>query len=846
MSAAFEGSDLAAEGPLWEIEETVGKEGVESGEGELREADAFLEDSYSREPVLEDVTLRFPSGATLRIVTGPRGRGKEHYDPWATGNPLSDTSEPVRSKLLSPNFNVGELMPNATITSLMHGQLPRRDVQRKPLAGASGEVIPPNAVGGWNDADKSGQAWNSGEKNLGTIRRVPLEGLTVGKLTEMEGANDTLTDEKAGGKAILLVPRSLNPKLEVDALVHLHGYTEKFSRKTGKRIYRPYAGWRQHRGSGAVRDVALDRVEAQLEATGQSQMVAILPQGGVHSEFGDGGDRYSLDIVTYTKHVLWIATQSRVWAVEPTLRRTIVSAHSGGGHTVRTALARELDRKKQAKSPSAFAEVALFDAITGGNELTTTTNWVLARLEADREVLADPAKGDDEKTAYLKTSPRFRGYYSSYAFFYEKLQRSICDWFRKHVGELGLWADTLWSHYQLIPTKVGHEEVMRGSKAGDWKSPAGKGNIADVINSLDMPTAAKSLQESCGVRPQSTTAPPSAGKRAETDAEAAILAAEAGVDRGRVMATMLGKIASILGMPTSLVASWLVEALRNAVARGDRVDSGFIKNVARTTLELLPEKLRKRFESVTWNALDYPGAKFKVTDTSQANLEKWRSKPGYVVFRINNDWYIKGTHQDDAQAMLDALALVRPHGGERRANTGGTAILTKSEFAINPAAYDQYISDQLNDVVGQGVKMNRYAAAMFAEMYEAAAKDGVKLSISNAFRGRKKAEASAKLRDNPKAVASFSSHSLGLAIDLNLWVKEMGASKGGLSTAMTNVSRMLGAPAYKWMFMRGAQFGFYQYRMEPWHWEYNPPDFSEKFWAEMPALTPKRLISKKK
>ena len=43
---------------------------------------------------------------------------------------------------------------------------------------------------------------------------------------------------------------------------------------------------------------------------------------------------------------------------------------------------------------------------------------------------------------------------------------------------------------------------------------------------------------------------------------------------------------------------------------------------------------------------------------------------------------------------------------------------------------------------------------------------------------------------------------------------------------------MLRSPAYKWIYVHGADYGFYQYRNEPWHWEYNPTGFKTLFWAE--------------
>lgn len=112
LSAAHEAADLAAEDALWEVWEAEDEEGVESGEVELGESEAFLEDLYSLEPVFEEETgetVTFPSGATLRVVSGPTGDGEEHYDPNATGNPLLDTSESIRSTRLSTSFTVGEL-----------------------------------------------------------------------------------------------------------------------------------------------------------------------------------------------------------------------------------------------------------------------------------------------------------------------------------------------------------------------------------------------------------------------------------------------------------------------------------------------------------------------------------------------------------------------------------------------------------------------------------------------------------------------------------------------------------------------------------------------------------------
>jgi cell wall-associated NlpC family hydrolase len=106
----FEEAQLDEE-PRFEEQEDEGEfeeeyeDEVEAGEVELGEAEAFFDE------VAEEAgaSVTFPSGASLRVVSGPTGKGEEHHDPAATGNPLLDTSEPVRSTLLSANFTVGEL-----------------------------------------------------------------------------------------------------------------------------------------------------------------------------------------------------------------------------------------------------------------------------------------------------------------------------------------------------------------------------------------------------------------------------------------------------------------------------------------------------------------------------------------------------------------------------------------------------------------------------------------------------------------------------------------------------------------------------------------------------------------
>jgi hypothetical protein len=47
--------------------------------------------------------------------------------------------------------------------------------------------------------------------------------------------------------------------------------------------------------------------------------------------------------------------------------------------------------------------------------------------------------------------------------------------------------------------------------------------------------------------------------------------------------------------------------------------------------------------------------------------------------------------------------------------------------------------------------------------------------------------------------------------------------------SMPNIVRMYRSPVYKWMALHGREHGWFPYRREPWHWEYNPPGFRERF-----------------
>lgn len=237
--------------------------------------------------------------------------------------------------------------------------------------------------------------------------------------------------------------------------------------------------------------------------------------------------------------------------------------------------------------------------------------------------------------------------------------------------------------------------------------------------------------------------------------------------------------------------------------------------------------------SFDWHPLDYPGKKVKITDTSAENLDKLRADRQIELYQQQGTWYIRGVNQGMAKKLFAFLAK---HVPERRANSGTHAVLTKKEFAKNPEVYDAYIVGQLTAIPSQSsLKLNRHAAAAFDAMVQAAKVQGVGIRASNSFRDRKKAQKNAAKAGNASAVAGYSSHSLGLAVDLLLHTAPTKGQWTETSTRMDNLVKMYRSPAYKWMAEHGADHGWYPFRNEPWHWEYNPEGFRKTFFAELDA-----------
>jgi hypothetical protein len=383
-----------------------------------------------------------------------------------------------------------ELLPESAQTHLLSLQASAGNaavaglLQRQPKAG-------------WSDADTAvdptvGWSWNKERHPVGSVWRYPLQNLPVGNQRDWtSGASAVLTGEGAKGKAIGLVPEKLDPDDPVTVLIHLHGYAEKTSR--------PYAGWRQHKTSHKVRDVEHDRIAQQIEATRDPQIIGVLPQGGEQSQFGmDPKDPYNtFGSDGYVKAVLKELARVGALAKVPAKVKVVVSAHSGGGHTVASMLAGENEKRAGflpigfSSAPSSLGGVMLFDAMTW-SELKTVKEWVLGELNKLLAVLSSGAK-DDAKQKAIDDAPRFRGYYTlneTYVAKYEDLDQAIRKWFRDNGGALGTWADKVWPLFQVVPWggKSGetHETIVRGSSL---KVTLAGGNLTEALKAVKNPTA---------------------------------------------------------------------------------------------------------------------------------------------------------------------------------------------------------------------------------------------------------------------------------------------------------------------------------------------------------------------
>ncbi|MCS6916051.1 MAG: hypothetical protein RMK29_03790 [Myxococcales bacterium] len=339
-----------------------------------------------------------------------------------------------------------------------------RHLPQEPLEPAPAGELPGGGVG-WADANPEG--WNAREALVGTIRRIPLDGLRTTNDDPALSARHPLL-ERADRRAVVLVPVGLDVERPVDVLVHLHGFD---------------TGYRQERHMtrrDPVRDVDIDRIEEQLAGR---QLLVLLPQGGLHAEFAPRSRRgagKAFDLHAFVDEVLERLDATRLLSPRPPLGRLLLSAHSGGGEAL-GVMVPGIER---------LGLVALFDAINGPREeLPRLQRWLAARLEQDLAALRGKDAAEQQK--YLASSLRFRAYFTrtrryaplhddpdlQFAEGIRPLRQFLDDWFAAHAEELGGPSGAAWlglrANYQVLGVAgVSHDRLV------------GAGTLRDALGAL--------------------------------------------------------------------------------------------------------------------------------------------------------------------------------------------------------------------------------------------------------------------------------------------------------------------------------------------------------------------------
>ncbi len=238
------------------------------------------------------------------------------------------------------------------------------------------------------------------------------------------------------------------------------------------------------------------------------------------------------------------------------------------------------------------------------------------------------------------------------------------------------------------------------------------------------------------------------------------------------------------------------------------LERDFVHAETTSALDLLGPHLGERFRAFPWEENDYPGG-------------------------------TEGPNEAYAETLADALDAVTP---ERRANRSAVAVIRRAE--ATGEIWDFMLAAWRPVPGEEGFQLNRHAVDAYVAMREAAAADGVALEILSAQREPERARAMAANAANSFAVASFSSHSLGLAIDFRLPEPPGSGVDAGdfrLSTRpMATVVDMRRSPVHKWLHLHAAEHGWFPYQQEPWHWEHNPVGFREVFFSGFPGGPPPR------
>lgn len=289
---------------------------------------------------------------------------------------------------------------------------------------------------GWSDADPLGP--NGGESACLGLRRLPLDGVLLG--FGQRAPRVGLTLESAKQRAVLWLPSEEGSPAAL--LVHFHGHN---------------LGWRHdlRASRGGPRDLHRDRIGAQLAACGR-RVAAILPQGGLRSEFAPG----PFDAEAFLAALRTDVALGLDGALGAAATPVVVSAHSGGG----AVLASMLSGRTSACLPADTRAVVLLDAINGPNELLAIQGWVERLIDVTATTLAS-ASNDVERFDMLASSMRlvvrttFGNYRKRAASLRKTIERRLgpyADALPPSLG--GLWRDRF--RFEPAPTGVGHDHLV--------------------------------------------------------------------------------------------------------------------------------------------------------------------------------------------------------------------------------------------------------------------------------------------------------------------------------------------------------------------------------------------------
>jgi D-alanyl-D-alanine carboxypeptidase len=401
---------------------------------------------------------------------------------------------------------------------------------------------------GYHDAKPGGH--DIGPTVIGTIHRIPVDRLKHGYAGK--GA-DPRTVEHADHRAIVLVPDGIDLDRPIDLMVHFHGLSSALTT----------AGWRETK-DGKVADEAVDHIEGQMEAIGNGQLVAILPEG-VDKNFGDALSGEAIDEVL--RRVFPAYAPGGGGASKPPSYQLILSAHSGGGdyQVGMQAVKAENDRaaglKPSASNPAAGLQeahaVILFEGMYPGTEEQVWI-WIKRHLDETSKVLTDHSSTPAMRAAALERCPIFRGYISdhpvpTYKKTYSALKSSIEGWFAQHGPTLRPDdAKALGDHFVVsVVPDTNHLNLVRG---GDRDAAAGP--LADALRAVHHPEThafpglggvpAKKTPAGAGhTRTERTPKPAAAGKaKTATKHASAGAAPQVGpVDDNPILSSALGEVA---------------------------------------------------------------------------------------------------------------------------------------------------------------------------------------------------------------------------------------------------------------------------------------------------------------